>query len=74
MLADIYGKSREQKWVRDHRDTHMTAPQIAARWTLDIKTVRKQLGHPDLRYLTGNRTGLYKKERVMTVFGGSNGS
>lgn len=70
MLADLYGKSREQKAVQRYRDTHMTMPQILFKFGgTKLKAVEK-LGRPDLIVKGGNRTGLYLRSRVEAAFGG----
>lgn len=73
MLADIYGKSREQKWAAVYRKTHTTAPKISMKYNRCVKDVRELMGAPDLIYPSGNRTALYLNERVTAVFEGEAG-
>lgn len=70
MLADIYGKSREQKAVHRYRDMYMTMPQILYKYGGSKLKAQEKLGRPDLIVKGGNRTGLYLRSRVEAVFWG----
>ena len=68
MLADIYGKSREQKWAAMYKDTHMSAPKISMKYNVCVQNVREMMCAPDKVYPHGNHTALYLNERVKVVF------